>query len=136
MVTLSWSSTLELGFPPIDNLHRNLVDVLASAEECEDADVTAHWQALVACAQTLFENEDRWMKRTGFASAPHHALEHRVVLNVLREGLVMSRQGELAKVRTLTQELARWLPKHIQSLDAALALHLRRHPDIAQTHVH
>lgn len=129
MVTLSWSSALDLNFPPIDHLHRCLVDHIAHVQCCDDGDMTDQWQALVTCAQTLFENEDQWMRNTHFASAPLHSLEHRVVLNLLREGLAMSRHGEHDKLRTLTQELARWLPKHIQSLDAALALHLRGHQE-------
>lgn len=136
MVTLSWSNTLELDFPPIDSLHRSLVDQLATVEDCNDADMPSRWQDLVTCAKTLFDHEDRWMQATHFASGPHHSLEHRVVLNVLREGLAMSRQGDTAKVRTMAHELARWLPKHIQSLDAALALHMRRHPSVAQTTLH
>lgn len=82
----------------------------------------------MACAQTLFAQEDGWMKRTHFSSAPNHSLHHRVVLNLLREGLVMARAGQCGAVRTLSVELASWLAKHIQSLDAALALHMRRHP--------
>lgn len=133
MVTLSWSSALDLDFPPIDNLHRGLVERIASVQRCDDSAMTDQWAALVTCAQALFEHEDQWMRRTGFASAPHHSLEHRVVLNVLREGLAMSRHGQHDQVRTMTQELVRWLPKHIQSLDAALALHLRRHPASSDT---
>jgi hypothetical protein len=39
----------------------------------------------------------------------------------------MARAGQLA-VREMALELASWLIKHTQSQDAALALHLRRHP--------
>lgn len=133
MATMSWTSALALDFPPIDNLHRRLVEHIANVQTCDDRAMTEQWAALVECAQALFADEDQWMHCTDFANAPHHSLEHRVVLNVLREGLALSRQGQHAQVRTMTQELARWLPKHIQSLDAALALHLRRHPTSSQT---
>ena len=59
-------------------------------------------------------------------SADNHILQHRVVLNVLREGLVMARAGDLQPVREMAGELAAWFAKHTQSLDAALALHMRR----------
>jgi hemerythrin len=49
-----------------------------------------------------------------------------VVLNVLREGLALARTGQYAAVREMAGELAAWFAKHTQSLDAALALHMRR----------
>ena len=53
-------------------------------------------------------------------------MQHRVVLNLLREGEVMARSGQLAPVREMANELAGWFIKHTQSMDAALALHMRR----------
>lgn len=129
MVSLHWSETLELGFAPIDDLHRQLVTQMSVVDNCPDSALGSEWQRLVECAQSLFAQEDGWMKSTDFSSAPNHSLHHRVVLNVLREGLVMARNGEFDKVRKLSVELASWLSKHIQSLDAALALHMRRHPE-------
>lgn len=67
------------------------------------------------------------MRSTAFAAAANHLLQHRVVLNLLMEGAAMARTGRLAPVREMAQELASWLVKHTQSMDAALALHLRRH---------
>jgi hemerythrin len=71
------------------------------------------------------------MQRTGFSSAPNHILQHRVVLNLLREGLALARTGQLAAVREMAFELATWFAKHTQAHDAALALHMRRHPTAA-----
>jgi len=128
MVTMSWTSALALDFPPIDNLHRRLVEHIANVQTCDDRAMTEQWAALVECAQALFADEDQWMHCTDFANAPHHSLEHRVVLNVLRDGIGMARAGEFDRVREMAGELAVWFAKHTQSLDAALALHMRRQP--------
>jgi hemerythrin-like metal-binding protein len=136
MVTLNWNASLELDFPPIDDLHRQLVAQIANVETCDDRALAQEWTKLVDCAQALFEREDDWMHTTHFASAPNHSLQHRVVLNLLREGLGMARAGQSEQVRTLSIELAHWLSKHIQSLDAALALHLRSHPAACQRVLH
>jgi hemerythrin-like metal-binding protein len=136
MVTLNWSDTLSLDFPPIDDLHRHLVEQMVRVEDCTDAHLCAEWTQLVAQAQTLFECEDHWMQASHFASAPNHTLQHRVVLNLLREGLGQARAGEVVPVRLLSVELGHWLAKHIQSLDAALALHMRRHPELTTHTTH
>ena len=70
--------------------------------------------------------EDEWMRSTGSLTAQNHMLQHRVVLNLLQEGLAMARAGALKPVREMADELALWFTKHTQSMDAALALHLRR----------
>ena len=48
-----------------------------------------------------------------------------VVLQVMREGEKRGGQGDLAVVRQMADELGIWFPQHAQSMDAALALHLR-----------
>ena len=67
------------------------------------------------------------MHRTHFSSDANHVLQHRVALNVTQEGLGLARNGQVPQVRDRAAELAHWFAKHIQSLDAALALHIRRH---------
>jgi hypothetical protein len=44
----------------------------------------------------------------------------------MREGLVAGQAGELGVVKQMANELAIWFPQHAQTMDAALALHLRR----------
>lgn len=125
MPTLNWSDTLLLDFAPMDEMHREFVNLLADVENCPDSDLARHWDALISRTQALFGREDDWMKSTHFSSGSNHVLQHRVVLNVMREGLGMARSGDSTQVRDMAAELARWFAKHIQSLDAALALHLR-----------
>lgn len=127
MPTLNWSDTLVLDFPPMDDMHHELVDLLARVNTCNDAELPERWEALIVRTHALFGQEDKWMKTTHFSSASNHTLQHRVVLNVMREGLVQAQAGQLASVRGMANELATWFAKHIQSLDAALALHMRRH---------
>jgi len=128
MPTLNWSDTLMLDFAPMDDMHREFVHMLADVEACPDTELLSRWDALLKRTQALFGREDDWMKSTHFSSEANHVLQHRVVLNVMREGLGLARKGAHTQVRGMAAELARWFAKHIQSLDAALALHMRRHP--------
>ena len=66
------------------------------------------------------------MQATRFASGNCHSMQHKVVLQVMREGAAMGARGELEPIRQMARELAVWFPQHAQAMDAALALHLRR----------
>ncbi len=136
MVNTHWNESLTLGFAPIDDLHKSLIEQIAAVDDCPDALLANEWTTLVACAKHLFDRENNWMVTSRFASAQHHALHHRVVLNVLLEGLALARDGQVTEVRAMLQELRQWLAKHTQSQDAALALHLRRHPEVCPQRMH
>jgi len=128
MNTVEWSAALLLDFEPMDAVHREFVDLLALAQSATDATLPLAWAAVVEHTTGHFAREDEWMRKTHFSSAENHIIQHRVVLNVLREGLAMARAGQIDAVREMAGELAVWFAKHTQSLDAALALHMRREP--------
>ena len=129
MNTLEWSDALVLGFEPMDRVHREFVVLLKQAQSATDAQLPGAWSEVVDHTAQHFERENQWMRKAHFAGATDHMLQHRVVLNLLRDGLAMTRHGDLLPVRLMAQELAAWFVKHTQSLDAALALHLQGQAD-------
>lgn len=128
MNPLQWTDALQLDYEPMDSVHRAFVALLAQAQSASNEALPQAWSALVDHTAQHFGREDEWMRSTRFATAEQHMLQHRVVLNVLREGLVLARKGEFAAVREMADELGAWFSRHTQSQDAALALHLRRGP--------
>lgn len=126
METANWSQALLLGYGPMDDTHRVFSALLARAQTASDEALPQAWAELVAHTEWLFRQEDAWMHGTAFAAATPHTLEHRVVLNLMRDGLGQMRSGQLASVRQMAGELWTWFLRHTQSLDAALALHMRR----------
>jgi hemerythrin-like metal-binding protein len=125
MPALPWSDALALGLSFMDDTHKEFVDLLARAEAADDASLPAVWDELVAHTADHFGREDEWMLATGFARGNCHAVQHKVVLQVLREGLAAALAGNVAPARQMIRELAAWFPQHAQTMDAALALHLR-----------
>jgi len=125
MLTLQWSETLVLGLPVMDATHHEFVDLLANVVNAPDTDLLLLWRQLVEHTDDHFGREDRWMKDTGFSSTNCHSTQHEVVLQVMREGHKRGSAGDLAVVRQMADELGIWFPQHAQSMDAALALHLR-----------
>lgn len=127
---IEWTDALLLDFEPMDKIHREFVGLLASAQQADNKDLQRCWKAAIEHTEKHFAREDEWMRRSHFANAENHSLQHRVVLNVMREGLVLAQSGQFAPLREMANELADWFVKHTQSLDAALALHMRRQPSL------
>jgi hemerythrin-like metal-binding protein len=123
---LEWSDALSLDLPLMDDTHREFVDLLAQAQDADDDHLATAWQELITHTDAHFGQEDRWMAATRFASSNCHSMQHKVVLQVMREGAALAAGGNLAALRAMASELALWFPQHAQSMDAALALHLRR----------
>lgn len=126
MAHLEWSDALNLDLPLMDATHREFVDLLATVDRSEDAQLLPTWRKLVDHTEQHFGQEDEWMTSTRFASGNCHSMQHKVVLQVMREGTARAEQGDLKVLRVMASELALWFPQHAQSMDAALALHLRR----------
>lgn len=122
---LEWSDALALDLPFMDDTHREFVDLLATVVQAAEGTLLNAWRALIAHTQDHFDREDEWMQATGFSSSNCHAMQHKVILQVMREGEARGVTGEYAVVRQMAYELGVWFPQHAQSMDAALALHLR-----------
>jgi len=122
---LQWSDALSLAMPFMDQTHIEFVDLLAAVQTARDDALVARWQDLIDHTEAHFGQEDRWMADTGFAPGSCHMTQHAVVLKVLREGLALGEQGQLAPIRQMAHELTIWFPQHAQTMDAGLALHLK-----------
>ena len=125
MPALEWSEALSLDLPLMDDTHREFVDLLAAFEAADDSARLAAWRTLIEHTQVHFDQEDRWMQETRFAAGNCHSVQHKVVLQVMREGLKRAEAGEMEILNMMSGELAMWFPQHAQSMDAGLALHLR-----------
>ncbi|WCM93476.1 hemerythrin [Acidovorax sp. NCPPB 2350] len=126
MAALQWSQGLALDLPLMDETHEEFVALLAAVEQAGDDALLPAWRALSEHTAEHFAREDAWMAATRFASGNCHSLQHKVVLQVMGEGTARAEAGELAVLRHMAGELAAWFPQHTQTMDAALALHLRR----------
>jgi hemerythrin-like metal-binding protein len=125
MPTLEWSDALSLDLPMMDETHQAFVELLAEVETADDTALLPAWRTLIAHTEAHFGQEDDWMRATGFAPKNCHSTQHAVVLSVMREALEQTGAEQSAMVRELARQLAPWFVQHAQTMDAALALHLR-----------
>ena len=125
MASLEWNAALILDFPVMDEVHEEFVTLLAQVEAAGDEQLCALWDELIAHTQQHFDQEDRWMQTTGFATGNCHATQHKVVLDIMREGGKRGDEGDYSMIRGMTPELASWFSYHAQTMDAALAQHMQ-----------
>ena len=126
MAQLEWSEELSLDFPIMDDTHHEFVQLLAEVQNASDDTLLMHWANLIEHTDDHFGREDEWMLQTAFASGNCHTTQHKIVLQVLREGLQHGQNGDLKMIRAMADELVNWFPQHAQAMDASLALHMRR----------
>ncbi len=125
MAALVWSQDLELDHSAMDETHKEFVDLLNAVAAAEDAQLAALWQELIEHTEGHFGQEDRWMQATGFAPENCHSTQHRVVLEIMREGGKKAADGDFTMIRGMTPELADWFSYHAKTMDAALAQHMQ-----------
>ena len=123
---LLWSDSLALGLDVMDQTHREFIALLEQVDKAAESDLLPAWQRVVDHTQNHFDREDQWMRSTGFSSSNCHTMQHQVVLQVMHEvANRMQQSNDRAMLREMSQQLGEWFLHHAQSMDAALALHLR-----------
>ena len=125
MAVLDRSDAISLGLPFMDRARAHFARLMARVDEAGSAALPAAWRDLLACAAEHFAREDIWMRASGFALRKDHAAQHRVVLEVMREGAVHAAEGRLTQVREMARQLKDWYETHVRTMDAPLARHLR-----------
>ncbi len=113
----------EVGYAPMDAVHREFHDLLSALQQPGDEGeklLALHEHLLRHCSQ-----EERWMRESNFPACECHQREHEMLLEVIAEVRRRFDAGDSEIVARLTQELPQWFEVHANSMDAALAVHLR-----------
>lgn len=117
----AWNSAAVLGYAPMDAVHVEFDTLVAQALACTDDELLACLQRLQSHLLSHFDQEDGWMRDTGFPAADCHVEEHGRVLISAAEVLTLVARGDLKVGRSFAAELAQWFPGHADYLDSALA---------------
>ena len=118
---LDWSDALLLGYGPMDARHEEFVEVVTALQVAAPHELAARLSAVAEHLQAHFDEEDRWMRDTGFPARDCHADEHAAVLQSVRQVQNLLERGDASECHRLAHELARWFPGHADYMDAALA---------------
>jgi hemerythrin len=121
------SFSLQLGDPALDQDHAELLRLIHRLRDAAPSEALPALDELRAHAARHFEVEDADLRRQRDGNAQCHLDEHAAVLKSLGEvreilaapaPLTEARQSMLPR---LVAELTRWLPEHVQAMDAAVA---------------
>ena len=116
-----WRDNFDLGFGPMDAIHREFVELVAAVQVAPDEELVSRLAALETHCTSHFEEENKWMIDTDFPPKDCHIDEHNAVLNSIRQVQALLLEGDKANCRRLAGELAKWFPGHADYLDSALA---------------
>ncbi|MFA5596367.1 MAG: hemerythrin domain-containing protein [Pusillimonas sp.] len=119
---LVWTDAFLVGYEPMDETHREFVEITSALLKADDADLLAHLKALIQHSERHFSQEEHYMNTTAFPARDCHTKEHNAVLGSMREVAdYLEKGGNPAEARRLAVELSRWFPGHTDYLDASLA---------------
>ena len=119
---LTWTDAFLCGYAPMDDTHREFVDIVGAMLQAPDEDLLGHLKALITHSVHHFSQEEGWMQKTSFPATECHTNEHNAVLTSMREVAEhIENGGDPYEARRLATELARWFPGHTDYLDASLA---------------
>ncbi len=127
MSLLTWSESLVLNQPQLDQTHHEMVDLIngLDAALASGTDPMPAFLALLEHTEQHFALEEGWMAATGFEPENCHSSQHKMVLNVLHEVRRYALElNDLEPMKIIGGELAQWLPAHAEMMDAALVFHM------------
>jgi hemerythrin len=146
----TWSDSYLLGYIPMDDTHKEFVELVNAMKQASDDAFAAALDAFEKHAVRHFNEENAWMKATDFPSMDCHIDEHAAVLASVQGVQAMEIEKKLSVGRGLVTALEEWFPGHADYLDSALAkwmvkqsfggervapVVLRRNPKMSETEV-
>jgi hemerythrin len=116
-----WSDRLVSKYQPMDDTHQEFVTLCAALSADSQSSYLERLDALIAHSIEHFEQENQWMKDSGFGPAACHQREHDAVLEVMQEVRKRVEAGESDLGKTLAEELPHWFEHHVDTMDIMLA---------------
>lgn len=117
-----WTDAYLLGYAPMDDTHREFVQIVDAMLSASDDEFAAHVDIFLKHAEEHFEMEREWMVATAFPATDCHVDEHETVLRSVREVVEhLATGGSITMCRPMVDELIRWFPGHAAYMDASLA---------------
>lgn len=116
-----WTDAYLLGYHPMDETHREFVEIVDAMLASDDARFAALLDRFAAHAIQHFERERVWMEASQFPATECHVDEHGAVMKSVEQVREVVAAGNVAESRRLAHELVKWFPGHADYMDASLA---------------
>lgn len=116
-----WEDRYLLGYAPMDETHREFVDLVNALLTVDAAALPAALDAFAAHAEAHFAQENDWMVAEDFPARDCHIDEHAKVQASVLEVREELAAGNTEIVRELAVALKEWFPAHADYMDSALS---------------
>jgi hemerythrin len=126
MVAIEWSAAHEIGLVPMYRTHREFVALYNNLVHAGSADFLENFNKLIVHTLAHFDRENAWMERSGFPPSVIHRGEHDRVLRLMHAARDRIAAGDVESGREFGAQLPAWFEQHAATMDAALAMHMRR----------
>ncbi|MDR3088174.1 MAG: hemerythrin domain-containing protein [Azoarcus sp.] len=120
---MEWGERYELGIALMDETHREFVEFCNALVTAEPENFLERFDVFIAHTAAHFDQENRWMEAVNFPAC--HREEHDRVLDVIRDVRQRFEKGDAFLGKRLLEELPPWFDNHVDTMDAALAFHLK-----------
>ena len=125
MIILEWEEKYSVGFPVIDQQHRNMLSIgnqlLLSLQTNQAKQETLQvLEALITESERHFQTEEELMQRSGFGSYVTHKIDHDSLKAQIK---ILKRECENDRVKAgnhLISIVRNWLLEHVMSYDKGL----------------
>ena len=116
-----WDDRYLLGYPAMDDTHREFVERVDALLKADDAAFPAALAAFAEHAVRHFDEEKAWMDSGDYPARDCHVEEHEKVLESVRAVTALVAEGDLETGRALARALRDWFPGHADYMDSALS---------------
>ncbi|MET0116865.1 MAG: hemerythrin domain-containing protein [Sedimenticola sp.] len=133
MLTDLFEEQYKLGIAEMDDTHREFVELVNRLEKADKTEFIQLFEELAMHTRNHFDAENARMKESGFPAINEHMGEHQRVLGEMHRFSVRVEQGNILLARAyVVEQLPAWFSLHFQTMDSALAAHLKARQYAAQ----
>jgi hemerythrin-like metal-binding protein len=121
-----------LGVESMDITHRAFVNLVNALGACDRSRFVELFPELVVHTRAHFAAEEEMMERSEFPATSEHRSEHARVLGEMERFAAGLRDGRTQLARAyVIDALPRWFYLHAETMDSALAAHLKGSVQVA-----
>ena len=126
MLINDFEQRLTLDLQQMDDTHLEFVHLVNQLAEAEKGAFAPLFQSLAEHTELHFEREQKLMEESGFPAISEHHADHQRILGELARFGKRVAAGSTTMARAYVREqLPHWFELHIQTMDSALAAHLK-----------
>lgn len=126
MLIDGFDQRFKLDLPQMDDTHSEFVDLVNRLADANREEFASLFKNLAEHTQSHFDSEQQMMEESHFPAIAEHISDHQRILGELARFGKRVAAGSTTMARAyVSEQLPNWFELHIQTMDSALAAHLK-----------